>query len=294
MLNAKDAEEKRERPLLAFQVITDTHVTADPDHAYNRNLDRALADIAAHAEESRGIMHVGDVTDHGLAEEYDAFARIWRRYADRLPDIRFATGNHDVGLGVWDERLHRFLAATGMPGPYHDYRIEGYPFLFLGTEEGLELFCSLSERQLAWLDAKLGEVSRDRPAFVFLHQPLKDTVAGSLEAQRWYGVEQDETLKAVLAKHPHAIVFTGHTHWEMDAPHTFYDGGGTLPPMFNAASVAYLWTDEDERKEGSQGYYVEVYRDRVLVRGRDFTRGTWVENARFEIKSSLQRQLTAE
>ncbi|MCC3374371.1 metallophosphoesterase [Cohnella sp. REN36] len=294
MENDKETTERRERPLLVFQVITDTHVTADPDHEYNRNLDRALADIAVRAEESRGIMHVGDLTDHGYPEEYEAFAAIWARHAERLPAIRFATGNHDVGQGVWSDRLNRFLASTGAPGPYHDHLIEGYSFLFLGTEEGHELFASLSERQLDWLDAKLGEGARDKPIFVFLHQPLLNTVAGSLEAQRWFGVTQDEALKAVLAKHPRAILFTGHTHWELEAPRTFYDGEGTLPPMFNAASVAYLWTDEDERKTGSQGYDVEVYRDRVLVRGRDFARGAWVENARFEIKGSLRRQPSAE
>ncbi|MOA53738.1 hypothetical protein D3C78_1772400 [compost metagenome] len=53
--------------------------------------------------------------------------------------------------------------------------------------------------------------------------------------------------------------------------------------MFNAASVGYLWTDEDEHKEGSQGYYVEVYQDRVLVKGRDFKRSQWVEAAQFQV-----------
>lgn len=121
-----------------------------------------------------------------------------------------------------------------------------------------------------------------RPAFVFLHQPLKDTVAGSYGSQRWYGVTQDEALKEVLSKHRHAILFTGHTHWELGSLNTMYDGHDRLPIMFNAASVAYLWTDEDERKEGSQGLFVEVYANRVIVRGRDFASGVWLENARFE------------
>ncbi|MFC4597157.1 metallophosphoesterase family protein [Cohnella hongkongensis] len=332
------------RPLLSFQVITDTHVTADPQHVHNRNLERALLDISENAEDSCGIMHVGDVTDHGFPEEYEELARIWRSYGERLPRARFATGNHDMALTNWEARLSaflaeraegggvpkfsdatasgereelqrlweqygerlsemrlepgergsgpedwetklgRFLEATGMPGPYHAHRIEGYLFLFLGTEKGLELFCSLSEEQLAWLDAQLvEETASGRPAFVFLHQPLKNTVAGSRESQRWYGVEQDEQLRRLLARHPRAIVFTGHTHWELEAEGTFYDGEDGLPPMFNSASVGYLWTDEDEHKDGSQGYYVEVYPDRVRVRGRDFERGAWIEAAQFEV-----------
>lgn len=273
---------------LSFQVVTDTHVTADPDHLYNRNFEQALRDIAANAPDSVGIMHAGDVTDHGFPEEYEEYRRIREVCKEKLPPIYAATGNHDVGLGVWESRLGNFLAATDMPAAYHEHWIEGYPFLFLGTEQGLELFCHLSEEQLRWLDARLEEAAAaGKPAFVFLHQPLKNTTAGSMEEQGWYGVTQDDELKAILAKHPRAILFAGHGHWEMEAARNHYDGEGRLPALFNAASVAYLWTDEDIRKEGSQGYYVEVYDDRVLVRGRDFAAGTWLESAQYEV--SLKR-----
>jgi 3',5'-cyclic-AMP phosphodiesterase len=277
--------EQEERPLLSFQVITDTHVTSDPEHVHNRNLDRALKDILSNAQDSCGIMHAGDVTDHGFPEEYEELQRIWKSNKELLPGMFFTSGNHDVGLGIWQERLSRFLSATGMTSPYYDHWIDGYHFIFLGTEQGLELFCTLTEEQLSWLDAKLGEeASPGRPVFVFLHQPLKDTVAGSFESQQWFGVTQDTELKAVLSKHRQTILFTGHTHWELEAANNYFDGQGKLPAMFNSASVGYLWTDEDEHKDGSQGYYVEVYKDRVLVRGRDFERGTWVEAAQFKVE----------
>lgn len=272
---------------LQFQVITDTHVTADPGHAYNRNLAKALEDIGRQAPDSDGIMHVGDITDHGHPEEYAEFQRIWREHGKGLPSGYFASGNHDVGLGHWPSRLKGYLDATKMSGPYHDHWVKGYHFIFLGTEKGLELFADLSDEQLSWLDAKLAEgkdAARRRPAFVFLHQPLKNTVAGSYESQAWHGVTQDEELKAVLSRHPHAVLFTGHTHWELGAPNTMFGGKDRLPVMLNAASVAYLWTDEDEHKDGSQGLFVEVYADRVVVKGRDFAAGAWLDNARFEFE----------
>ncbi|MCK8486081.1 metallophosphoesterase [Paenibacillus sp. MBLB2552] len=274
-----------EELLLAFQVITDTHVRADEQHTHNVNLELALRDIVENGAESAGIMHAGDVTDHGFPEEYEAWNRIWEQFGGRLPPLYVTMGNHDVALGNWEARLGQFLRGTGTEDIYHDHWIDGYHFVFLGTEEGLELFSSLSEKQLAWLDDKLGEsATADRPVFVFLHQPLMNTVAGSYEAQRWYGVVQDAELRAVLARHPQAILFTGHTHWELDAPNTSFGVRGEGPAMFNAASVAYLWSDEDEHKNGSQGFYVEVYRDHVLVRGRDFTRGEWVEAAQFRVE----------
>ncbi|MFF2091599.1 metallophosphoesterase family protein [Paenibacillus sp. NPDC058174] len=283
----ENAIECKQLPLLSFQVITDTHITVDPEHTHNRNFARALEDIRVNASDSVGIMHAGDVTDHGFPQEYEELRRLLRERGESVPEIHFTMGNHDVALGEWRSRISNFNEATRTAGSYHDHWIEGYHFIFLGTEQGLELFCTLSEEQLAWLDEKLGEdASPDRPVFVFLHQPLKDTVAGSFEEQKWFGVTEDEELQAVLNKHPQAMLFTGHTHWELEAHHTAHQLEVDMPAMFNAASVAYLWTDEDEHKDGSQGYYIEVYADRVLVRGRDFERGAWVEAAQFEVKLS--------
>jgi 3',5'-cyclic AMP phosphodiesterase CpdA len=270
--------------LLKFQVITDTHVTTEPEHTHNRNLARALEDIKRQAPDSDGIMHAGDITDHGFPDEYAEFQRIWREHGDGLPVSYFASGNHDVALGHWPSRLKAYMDATKMEGPYHDHWVKGYHFIFLGTEKGLELFADLSDEQLAWLDAKLSEgQDSGRPAFVFLHQPLKDTVAGSYEAQKWYGVTQDEELKAVLSKYPNAILFTGHTHWELGSQHTVFGGKDRMPMMINAASVAYLWTDEDKHKDGSQGLFVEVYADRVIIKGRDFAAGEWLDEYEFQL-----------
>ncbi|HEY8529428.1 MAG TPA: metallophosphoesterase [Paenibacillaceae bacterium] len=72
-------------PLLKFQVITDTHVTKDPGHVHNRNLAKALEDIRREAPDSDGIMHAGDITDHGYPEEYAEFRRIWREHGGGLP-----------------------------------------------------------------------------------------------------------------------------------------------------------------------------------------------------------------
>ncbi|MFS0725703.1 metallophosphoesterase family protein [Paenibacillus sp. 1P07SE] len=323
-------EERKGGALRAcFQVITDTHVREDDNHLYNRHFDQALKDILAsgYAGQSSGIMHAGDITDHGLAEEYEALDRIIAANREGLPPLRYCVGNHDVALGRWDYRIGHYEQHTGMRGTYHDHWVDGYHYIFLGTEAGLDRFASLSEPQLAWLDAKLSEVAEDaapgQPAFVFLHQPLKNTTAGSLEAQAWFGVEQDEALRAVLLRHPQAILFTGHTHWHLESERTMHQLGehGQGPHLFNAGSVAYLWTDADDQPSpaasdepasemahepgkpasemaqlaavaqqwddayvlGSQGYYVEIYDDAVLVRGRDFTRGTWIETAQFRI-----------
>jgi Icc protein len=273
-----------EQPIIVFQVITDTHVRADPEHVHNHNFDRALKDIIRQSADSIGIMHVGDVTDNGFDDEFAEVHRILSDNSEGLPRLLWTTGNHDVGLGIWDKRISKFLSETGMTGPYHDHWIQDYHFVFLGTEQGLELFCDLSDVQLLWLDDKLSEnASLDKPIFLFVHQPLMDTVGGSFKEQGWYGVTQDNPLKSILAKYPQVIMFTGHTHWELEAGYARSEDHDSMPAMFNASSVAYLWTDLDEHKDGSQGYYVEVYAHKVLVKGRDFATGDWVQKAQFRV-----------
>ncbi len=317
--------------LASFQVITDTHVTEDPQHIHNLHWDRALADIARRGLDSLGVMHAGDVTDHGLEAEYREMQRIWEKYRDQLPPFFFTIGNHDVGDFIWEEapqeltglkgkqllelweqyqaqigaesslpekndtasqqlwqrRIGNFNEATGTNGSYHDHWIGGYHFIFIGTEKPLSKDCHLTQEQLDWLDRKLAEQSsQERPIFLFLHQPLINTVAGSLEQQGWYGVHQDEPLRHILSTYPQVILFTGHTHWQLGAPHTMYDGQGQLPTMFNASSVAYLWTDEDEYLEGSEGYEVDIYEHYVHVRGRNFVTGTWIEEANYIVTYS--------
>jgi len=191
--------------------------------------------------------------------------------------------------GLWQRRLSDFEGTTGMRGSYHDHWIDGYHYIFLGTEQPHPKDCDMSAEQLEWLDAKLSEhATLDHPLFLFLHQPLMDTVAGSLKEQGWYGVNQDAELKAVLANYPQVILFSGHTHWQLEAQHTMYDGAGHMPTMFNASSVGYLWTDQDEHLEGSEGLHVEVYKDRVVVKGRNFVTSEWIEGAEFTVSYPVE------
>ncbi|MDO3410471.1 metallophosphoesterase [Saccharibacillus sp. CPCC 101409] len=401
------SEQESGLPLANFQVMTDTHIRDDADHIYNRHFAEALEDIASFCAGSLGIMHVGDVTDRGLAAEYGEFRRLWESRPAGLPELYLTPGNHDIGAVLWDEggapvdltllpaygveaaldggaleagepeagerqggipevgaaahggaaeaggmreagaaahggaaegdssvvrgeasveadggsmsggavetaaaagfdyaglmsrlaasaetgpgvgpqelwrrRMRRFEAGTGISSPYHDHWIGGWHFIFLGSESPDPKDAYLSAEQLNWLELKLAErASPERPVFVFLHQPLIDTVAGSTREQGWHGVEPDEVVKDILSGCPQAILFSGHTHWQLEAPRMMYDGENWLPAMFNASSVGYLWTDADEHLEGSQGLQVDIYNDRVVVRGRDFTRRRWIESA---------------
>ena len=161
--------------------------------------------------------------------------------------------------------------------------------MFLGNDNLVdELYTTLNQATIEWLDKTLEkDHEAGKPVFLFCHQSLYDTVAGSLEGQGWNGVANEAPLREVLKKHPDVILFNGHSHWILDSERTMYLKSDTLPTIFNTSSAGYLWTSYDViegvTKEGSEGYYIRVYEDFVEVLGRDFANGKWVSSAQFVV-----------
>ena len=206
--------------------------------------------------------------------------------------------------------------------PYYYINRGGQHFIFLATE-----YCGthayLSDAQLAWLESKLAEVAADgAPVFIMLHQGLYNSVAGTLGnaegtvKQGWDGViagdenfeawktesggslsdhqkmhgQYEQPLRDLLAQYPSAMMFSGHSHWILESLGNIHEATEAQPNyMFNTASVAYLWTDDDEingghgTSEGSQGYFVTVYENCIELRGRDFVNGTWIPGAYYRV-----------
>lgn len=292
--------------LYSFQVLTDLHLATDAAQLHNRQFEAALRDLVATDPDSLGLFLVGDTTDHSLEPEWEEFARIVAAVRpEGSPPLYAALGNHDFAAqgDRYEDLIALYRRYTGAPGPYFRADTDAGVFLVLGSQSMSSRasgFADLGEDQLAWLEGQLSAVgsggesgsptgsSKESPGpvFVFLHQPLKDTVSGSLvsvdpSVQVWHGVLQDAALRALLDRYPNVVLFTGHTHWQFESLQPFLPGNGKAANYLNAASVAYLWTDANTERAGSQGYFVEVYADHVLVRGRDFIGAQWVSPAQF-------------
>ncbi len=96
---------------------------------------------------------------------------------------------------------------------------------------------------------------------------------------------QDSQFKAIVEKYKQIVMFNGHSHWDMNTRGSMYSNGKNMPNIFNTASVGYLWTSfylpAGEYLTGSQGYYVKVFKDKILVYGRDFTENKYIPSACF-------------
>ncbi|MBE6710004.1 MAG: hypothetical protein E7579_02685 [Ruminococcaceae bacterium] len=277
-----------------LQVQSDIHITLDQNHIHNRHFINVLEEIKRLSPDSIGLFINGDTGDNADPRQYENAQEIIRNAGEGAPKVYFAIGNHDLGFDntPYEIRLANFLRGTNNEGDksYFDRWINGLHFIFLGGEK-VGGHAWLSETQLTWLDEKLAE-NRDpgRPVYVFLHQGMIDTVAGTFAYQHWHGVTQTKELAAVLKKYPEVIMFAGHSHWVLNSLHSMKFRDSNLPTIFNTSSGGYLWDDESEITgrgiEGSEGYYFYGYKDKVIARGRDFAAGKWIASAQFIVDYS--------
>ncbi|MBQ8345908.1 MAG: metallophosphoesterase [Clostridia bacterium] len=277
-----------------FQVVSDIHITADNTHTYNQNFLKMLQDVAQNSPNSSGIYVNGDMANSGSATEYE---NMWSLYesVEGLPAMYLGLGNHDL-YGGYETGVELFCSNVTLEDgshpetPYYDVWKNGYHFIFLASDTEMSSGTMINEEQMTWFRSKLDENREvDKPVFVFLHTPMYETVSGSAAEEGWYGVNgvTEASIRKVLKDYPEVVFFTGHTHWTLDGANAMRERSANLPTLFNTAAVAYLWSGYDvvtgENLDGSQGYYVRVYEDKLLVLGRDFTTGEWVSSAQFVV-----------
>ncbi|UQZ81501.1 Calcineurin-like phosphoesterase [Paenibacillus konkukensis] len=312
MVNAPQAAAKPEegtKPLLTFPVLSDLHVQAW-NRASHTKLARALADLHTLNPAADALVLNGDLTD-GRQRDYDKLSELLRQ-VPHPPQILSSIGNHEFyqswhgPSSRWNKEgfpngeteqasISRFLKFTGEKKVYYTKNIRGYDFIVLGSERYRQSDADyledayLSDEQLAWLRTELQRLSLSgKPVFVFLHQPLPNSVSGTSGCcVNSRSVIQHEELKKLLAAYPQIILFSGHTHLELKLQRTLVRDGFV---MVNSSSVEQPWT-EDERgtgkplgPEASEGLYVEVYASKVIIRGRDFHKQRWIPEAEFTVQ----------
>lgn len=286
--------QKEENPILSFSVLSDIHIsTSDPESS--AQLQQALTDHH-HINPHRQLMVMnGDLTN-GIPSDYVELQRILD--SNPHPPIHATMGNHEY-YGMWvhpngkvnykklapqwssQQAIQLFLRHFPNEQPYHELNMEGYLFLFLSGEAYRDVSpdvqenAYLSKKQLRWLRDRIEThtaQNRHHPIFVFLHQPLPHTVDGS-DLER--GVVQGDSLRKLLEAYPEIIYFSGHTHEDLETTKQ------TVAPSYLAvgsSSVRSVWENglQPEHSAKSQSLCVDVYRDKVIIRGREHSTKQWI------------------
>ena len=273
-------------------VMSDIHITLNQAHTHNKNFANMLKDVQSLSKDALGIFVVGDMADTGREQEYKNMTELYQA-AGQVPPLFLAIGNHDLSSLPFEEANALFLKYATLPDGTHpadtsyDFWLDGYHFIFLGTDTAAGLHSSFTRETMSWLKDKIEE-NRDpaRPVFLFLHQSLSSTISGSLPGEGWSGVDNENLLRNALRDYPEVMFFNGHSHWTMDSVGNMFEGDQKLPcRVFNCASVAYLWSGYNvvtgEHLDGSQGYMVKLCDGKLYVLGRDFARGEWIPAAQY-------------
>jgi hypothetical protein len=262
--------EEQPEARLTFSVISDTHVIGRLIGKNNFRFLRALKQITDQSVDL--IIDNGDVTDNGSEKEYRSLNRLLGMMD--LPDMYYAIGNHDSDKNASDfaPLEERFLQLTGTDKVYYSFSRENCTFVILGNEgaegSGDPDYAYISQEQLDWLDATLAAASTEnphQPIFVFVHQPLEGTVAATFEGS---DLLQSEEVAEILERYPEVVLFSGHTHRSIAGTLALRSEEGMASYVHDGV-VCAVW-DGVQDTDDSQGIFVSVYDDYLLISGRSF------------------------
>ena len=183
--------------------ISDTHITGESaykGYAYDliaNEVNRLNFDF---------VVHTGDVTNNGTAEEAERAAAILRGLKPRLAIV---PGNHDrrdtlaaaFGERICPRDAHGFIQ--------HDIRLPGLRLLGLDTTAPGVPGGVFDAPRAAWLEARLQEAP-DTPTVLFMHHPPAHFGVIETELDGFQGVEH---LAEIVRAHPQVTrILAGHIH----------------------------------------------------------------------------------
>ncbi|TBL75303.1 metallophosphoesterase family protein [Paenibacillus thalictri] len=284
-------------PLLSFMIMSDTHINGGLSEQSDK-LRKALDDVISFEPKVEALLITGDITDSGSESDYREYNKVMKGYK-HLPPLHVNMGNHDY-YNIWidkhgqwnkdampnghsDEKSRTtFMAQFGMDQVYHDFRVNGCHIIMLSQETYVQERPEVgegayySDTQLAWFKQKMEEHRDGSPVFVMIHQPLPamGQDGGS------HSLIRAKEFRSILQPYKNVFVFSGHRHQD-------FRGGQHYTPesfhWFHNASVGRTRSVQPAISITSQGLYVQVYQDKVVLRGREFMDRTWIKEADWSI-----------
>ncbi len=259
-----------------------------------------LAD--AKALQADVLIVVGDITSHGIRENWDLARACFDEVPHCVDNILLATGNHDFWCDAENEYASAFgeyiAACRDITGrtpdkPYFAATVNGYRLLCLGNESDKGCDADISDTQLAWLEAELtNATSEGKPAFVFCQQSLKGRhgLPRTWEEEEEPALSPDEggvgassdKLENILKAFPHVFYCSGHSHMGLCGERTlaekryasFEEEEGLH--LLNLPSLA-CGNHCGELNAFATGLVLDVYEDRVVIYPRDFAAGRYID-----------------
>ncbi|TVY05557.1 metallophosphoesterase family protein [Paenibacillus cremeus] len=288
-------------PLFSYFIISDLHVSLyDPNTI--KHLKEALEDMKQFNDGPiEALVMTGDLTDYGREQDYKELKKLLDAY--KLPPIYANMGNHDYydiwidkkdafnkdtmpnGKTDWQSR-ERFQKFWGLKNPYHDDWVKGHHLIMLSQEAYVQERPEVgegawySDEQLDWLKERLASHKDGKPVFIMTHQPLPP--AGQDGGSHL--LIKAKKFREILQPYKNAFVFCGHRHMDFQNTVEHYVKDGNFHYFHNSSVGRVLDKNyQNTASHKSQGLYVQVFRDKVTLRGREFSNRTWLNEANWTV-----------
>lgn len=240
---------------------------------------------------------VGDTTSRGSRNNWLLAEKVFRgtKPADR---IILTIGNHDTwnddGFDAAISNYFEFVEKiTGKKREkvYYSEIINGYYFIFIGTDAESGCEANLSDEEMMWFAAEMEKAGQSgKPIFVFCHQSLngrhglprtwdakEDPNADPMDG----GIgERSDEVAAILKKYKNVYYFSGHSHMGLGGEkRKESEGYSTIEKeddlrLINLPSLACGNHHCDDKSMGI-GVVLEVYDDKVVLRPRKTATHSW-------------------
>lgn len=263
----------------------------------------------------------GDLSLNGELDSYEKYNSVVSQYD--FP-VYTCKGNHDCRkyytLSNWQKNVNKDIYGASKPAGILDVSSNGLDFVYECNGDIFIFFSQVSntymlgvqlvtDGQLVWLEKQFAAY-KDRNVYLFFHTFLgsdgiptnmcEGNIINPLGATYTLtyvkGNKDEKRFKQLLAEYKNVVFFNGHSHWSYDMQKynkdlNFSDYDGKYAPMVHVSSVAAPRTVTDtslvqKSNPGymSEGLYMTVYNDMLLIRAVDFISGEFLAYATYIVK----------
>ena len=263
----------------------------------------------------------GDLSLNGELDSYEKYNSVVSQYD--FP-VYTCKGNHDCRkyytLSNWQKNVNKDIYGASRPAGILDVSSNGLDFVYECNGDIFIFFSQVSntymlgvqlvtDGQLDWLEKQFAAY-KDRNVYLFFHTFLgsdgiptnmcEGNIINPLGATYTLtyvkGNKDEKRFKQLLAEYKNVVFFNGHSHWSYDMQKynrelNISDYDGKYAPMVHVSSVAAPRTVTDtslvqKSNPGymSEGLYMTVYNDMLLIRAVDFISGEFLAYATYIVK----------
>ena len=277
------APKSKGNKLYTFGALSDVHLPYD---TAREDFIRAL-NYLNNDEKVDFICISGDMSANGTAGEWQDFKNHVDTYSPNTP-VYLSTGNHDAITTTLTYEYPRQY--TGNP-LYYSFTQGNDVFIIFGVQQPTGV--PFSQEALQWLYETLEE-NRSKRCFVFQHFMRMDSCGNAHEKYSWDALNNTngKVFISLMEHYKNVLWFHGHSHTKFELQSILPSKIANYDRLFGCHSihVPSLAVPSDATQTyayaESQGYIVDVYKDGIHLRGRDFVEEKFLPIASYWIDTT--------